>query len=251
MQAGKTTDGPRDTTRAPVTRDLAVRAAVDLADREGIDSLSMRKLARELGIEAMSVYHHVKNKEDLLDGMVDLVLSEIKRPVVGEDWRTVLRNRAESTRTVLTRHPWAISLVDSRTTPGSATLRHHDTAIGSLRAAGFSIAMTAHAMSLIDSYVHGFVLQEVSLPLDDSGDIGAATERILAQQQMMANDFPHLAEMAVGHILQPGYAYGNEFAFGLRIILDGLQAALLEAGEALPSSPAADSSGPEAAAGAD
>jgi len=251
MQVGKTSDVARGKTRAPVTRDLALRAAAGLADREGLASLSMRKVARRLGIEAMSLYHHVKNKEDLLDGMVDLVFSEMRQPVAGQGWRTVLRHRAESTRSVLNRHPWAIGLVDSRSTPRSATLRHHDAAIGSLRGDGFSVAMAAHAMSLVDSYVHGFVLQEVSLPLDSSGDIGAATESILAQQQMKMNDFPHLAEMAVELILQPGYAYSNEFPFGLSIILDGLQAALLEAGQAPPPGIATHSSRPEDAAGAD
>jgi AcrR family transcriptional regulator len=238
MQVDGRTDGVKGTTRAPVTRDLALRAAAALADRDGLASLSMRKLARELGIEAMSVYHHLKNKEELLAGMVDLVFSEINLPVAGQDWKTVLRDRAESTRTVLTRHPWAISIMDSRTTPGPATLRHQDAAIGCLRGAGLSIAMAAHAMSLVDSYVHGFVLQEVSLPLDDTGDIGAATEDILQQQPMMRNAFPHLAEMAVQLILQPGYAYSNEFPFGLRIILGGLEAALAEAGEVPPSGPA-------------
>ena len=238
MQAGGTTDGVKSTTRAPVTRDLALRVAADLADRDGLASLSMRKLARELGIEAMSVYHHVKSKEELLDGMVNLVLAEITLPVAGEDWRTVLRDRAESTRTVLRRHSWVISIMDSRTTPGPATLRHQDACIGCLRGAGLSMAMAAHAMSLVDSYVHGFVLQEVSLPLDDSGDIGAATEDILQQQSMMSNAFPHLAEMAVQLILQPGYAYSNEFTFGLRVILGGLEAALVEAGEVPPPGPA-------------
>jgi AcrR family transcriptional regulator len=238
MKVGGTTDGVKGTTRVPVTRDLALRAAMALADRDGLASLSMRRLARELGIEAMSVYYHLKNKEDLLDGMVDLVFTEIKLPVAGDDWQSVLRDRAESTRTVLRRHPWAISIMDSRTTPGPATLRHQDAAIGSLRGAGLSIPMAAHALSLVDSYVHGFVLQEVSLPLDDSGDIGAATEDILQQQPMMSNAFPHLAEMAVQLILQPGYAYSNEFPFGLRTILSGLGAALVEAGEVSPPDPA-------------
>ena len=231
---GRTTDGGKSATRVPVTRDLALRAAAALADRDGLASLSMRNLARELGIEAMSLYHHLKNKEELLDGIVDLVFSEINLPVVGESWQSVLRDRAQSTRTVLTRHPWAISIMDSRTAPGPATLRHQDAAIGCLRGAGLSMAMAAHAMSLVDSYVHGFVLQEVSLPLDETGDIGAATEDILAQQPMMTNAFPHLSEMAAQVILQPGYAYSNEFPFGLRVILSGLETALVEAGELAP-----------------
>jgi AcrR family transcriptional regulator len=212
--------------RAPLTRDRAVQVAVALADAGGIESLSMRKLARELGVEAMSLYYHVKSKEDILDGMVDIVFSEIELPSAGAEWKTAMRERAESTRSVLKRHPWAISLMDSRTTPGAETLKHLDTVIGCLSDAGFSIPMAAHAMSLLDSYVRGFAQQEASLPLDASGDIGAATEGIMEQQHMMSDAFPHLSEMAVKLVLQPGYAYGNEFEFGLRVILDGIEAAL-------------------------
>lgn len=200
--------------------------AVALADEGGIESLSMRKLARKLGVEAMSLYYHAKSKEDILDGMVDIVFSEIELPPPGAEWKTAMRERAESARGVLTRHPWAVSLMDSRTTPGLATLTHQDTVIGCLRAAGFSFAMTAHAMSLLDSYVRGFALQEASLPFDVSGDIGAATESILEQQEMQDGALPNLREMAFNHVLQPGYAYRNEFEFGLRVILDGIEAAL-------------------------
>ena len=203
-----------------------MQVAVALADAGGIVSLSMRKLARELGVEAMSLYYHVKGKEDILDGMVDIVFSEIELPSARTEWKTAMRERAESTRSVLKRHPWAISLMDSRTTPGAETLKHLDTVIGCLSDAGFSIPMAAHAMSLLDSYVRGFALQEASLPLDASGDIGAATEGIMEQQPMMSDAFPHLSEMAVKLVLQPGYAYGNEFEFGLRVILDGIEAAL-------------------------
>jgi AcrR family transcriptional regulator len=186
----------------------------------------MRKLARELGVEAMSLYYHAKGKEDILDGMVDIVFSEIELPSAGVQWKTAMRERAKSTRSVLARHPWAINLMDSRTTPGAATLRHQDTVIGCLLDSGFSIPMAAHAMSLLDSYVRGFALQEASLPLDASGDIGAATESILQQQPMQTDAFPHLTEMAMKLILQPGYAYGNEFEFGLGVILDGIEFAL-------------------------
>ena len=157
--------------------------------------------------------------------------SKIDLPEAGEDWQTGMRKCAESTRSVLARHPWAITIMSSRTTPGAANLKHHDSVIAFLRAAGFSIPMAAHAMSLLDSYVHGFALQEATLPLDDAGDIGAATESILQQEPMMSNAFPHLTETAVKHILQPGYAYPNEFQFGLRLILNGLQTALHEASD--------------------
>jgi AcrR family transcriptional regulator len=203
---------------------------VALADSGGIDSLSMRKLAGELGVEAMSLYYHVKSKDDLLDGMVGLVVSEMVVPAADAEWRTAMTQRSESAREVLKRHPWAISEVDSRSTV--ETLSYLNATIGCLVAAGFSIPLAAHAMSLLDSYVHGFALQEASLPLDAAGDIGAVTEEIMAQQAMMSGAFPHLAAMATELILQPGYAYGNEFAFGLGIILDGIEGSLLASGGA-------------------
>jgi len=211
-------------TREPVTRERAIRVAVTLADAGGIASLSMRKLATELGIEAMSLYYHVKSKDDILDGMLDVVYSEFSTPRAGDQWRTAMRDRAESTRSVLAQHPWAIS-IKARTSPGPATLGHLDSVIGCLRAAGFSMPLTGHAMSILDSYVQGFAQQEASLPLHPSGDIGGATEDIMAQQEQMAQAFPNLADMAVSLILQPGYAYGHEFDFGLKLILDGIAAA--------------------------
>jgi AcrR family transcriptional regulator len=216
-------------TREPVTRERAIRVAVALADEGGIDSLSMRKLAGELGIEAMSLYYHVTSKDDILDGMLDVVYGEFATPRAGDEWRAAMRERAESTRAVLARHPWAIS-IKARTSPGPATLGHLDSVIGCLLSAGFSMPTVGHAMSLLDSYVQGFAMQEATLPLDAAGDIGAATEDIMAQQEQMAQAFPNLAEMAVTLILQPGYAYGNEFEFGLELILDGIEEAHLAEG---------------------
>lgn len=210
--------------REPVTRERAIRVAVALADSGGIDSLSMRKLAGELGVEAMSLYYHVKNKDELLDGMVGFVVNEMAIPASDAAWKPAMRERSESTRDVLKRHPWAISQVDARSTV--ETLNYLDATIGCLVAAGFSIPLAAHAMSLLDSYVHGFALQEASLPLDEEGAIGAVTEDIMAQQAMTSGAFPHLAAMATELILRPGYAYGNEFAFGLGVILDGIEGSL-------------------------
>jgi AcrR family transcriptional regulator len=207
-----------------VTRDRAVRGAIALADVGGVESLSMRKVAAGLGIEAMSLYYHVKNKSDLLDGMLDAVYAEFATPAAGDDWREAMKARATSTRNVLNRHPWALG-IEARTTPGPATLAHIDSTIGCLLAAGFGMPMIGHAMSILDSYVHGFAQQEAALPLDQSGDIGAATEDIIAQQQSMADTFPHLAAMASELVLQPGYAYANEFEFGLTVVLDGIAAA--------------------------
>jgi AcrR family transcriptional regulator len=198
-----------------------LRAAVAFADESGIGSLSMRKLGEVLGVEAMSLYNHIANKSELLDGMVDVVFGEIDLPGGESDWRSAMRQRAISARTVLSRHRWAIGLMESRTTPGPATLRHHDAVIGSLRGGGFSVAMAAHAFSVLDSYIYGFALQEANLPFDTGEETAELAQAILAQ--FPADEYPHLTELTVEHVLQPGYDYGNEYAFGLDLILDGLE----------------------------
>jgi AcrR family transcriptional regulator len=198
-----------------------LHAALTLADHAGIESLTMRKLGQELGVEAMSLYNHVANKDEILDGIVDIVFSEIGLPSAGADWKPAMRQRAISARKTLSLHPWAISLMQSRINPGPATLQHHDAVIGSLREAGFSIVMTAHAFSALDSYIYGFALQETSLPFDNSEQAADVAEIIL--QQLPADEHPYLAEMAVEHVMQPGYDYADEFEFGLDLILDGLE----------------------------
>lgn len=210
--------------RVPLSRHRALSAAIALADADGISSLTMRKLALELGVEAMSLYHHVANKDDILDGMVEMVFGEIDLPTDGTDWKTAMHRRANSVRAALTRHPWAISIMDSRTSPGPAKLRHYDAVIGCCRKAGFSIEMTAHAFSLIDSYIYGFVLQEVNLPFDDADDLHEVVESIMSQ--LSPDEYPHLVELTTEHVLQPGYSYGNEFEYGLGLILDGLETAV-------------------------
>ena len=198
-------------------------AAVAFADERGIESLSMRKLGEALGVEAMSLYNHVANKDELLDAMVDIVFGEVGLPDREVDWKTAMRQRAVSARHVLARHRWAIGLMESRTSPGPATLRHHDAVIGCLRGAGFSVALAAHAFSLLDSYIYGFALQEASLPFDTAEQTAEVAEMILSSMQ--PDEYPHLTELAVEHVLQPGYSYGNEFEFGLDLILDGLELA--------------------------
>jgi AcrR family transcriptional regulator len=198
-------------------------AAVTLADDGGIVSVTMRRLGEAVGVEAMSLYNHVADKSDLLDGMVDTVFSEIELPAGGTEWQAAMRERALSARSVLTRHPWAIGLMDSRTSPGPATLRHHDAVLGSLRGVGFSVAMAAHAFSALDSYTYGFVLQETSLPIDSPEQTEEVASAMLAR--FPADEYPHLAELTLEHVLQPGYDYGEEFTFGLDLILDGLERA--------------------------
>ena len=206
--------------RPALTRDAVLATAVDLADRDGLAALSMRSLARHLGIEAMSLYHHVAGKEALLDGMVDAVFAEIHLPTVGGDWAAELRLRHESAREVLTRHRWAVGLMDSRSAPGLITLRHHDAVLGCLRAGGFSVPMAAHAFALLDAHLYGFLVQELALPFAPGDDLGAMATDMMAAFPVDA--LPHLAELTGQHVALPGYAFGDEFAWGLDLILDGL-----------------------------
>jgi AcrR family transcriptional regulator len=226
--------------RPRLSRERILRAAVELADREGIAPLTMRSLARHVDVEAMSLYHHVTNKEDLLDGMVDLVFSEIYLPRVGGDWTTEMRLRSESGRDVLRGHRWAVGLMESRSAPGPETLRHHDAVIGCLRAAGFSVALTAHAFALLDAHLYGFMVQETGLPFRDSSEIHDLADQIMGG--IPPDTLPHLVELTVDHVLQPGYDFGDEFGFGLGLILEGLErrrdGASSPAGDARSSSPA-------------
>jgi AcrR family transcriptional regulator len=219
-----TTAKPRPPHRAPLSRERVLRAAFDRIDQDGLEALSMRKLAQQLGVEAMSLYRHVRNKGDIVDGMVDLVFAEIGQPPGGVDWKTAMRQRAISAREVLARHPWAIALMESRRTPGPATLQHRDAVLGCLRDAGFSIALAAHAYSVLDSYIYGFALEQASLPFHTSEEAVEVADRI--RQDRPVDAYPHLMEMATKHVLQPGYDYADEFDFGLDLILDGLERAL-------------------------
>jgi len=204
--------------RAPLSRERVLRGAVAVADAGGIAALTMRSLARELGVKPMSLYHYVAGKDEILDGIVDLVFSEIDLPAPGGDWTSQMRRWAVSARQALRRHPWAIGLMESRANPGPATLRHHDATLATLRAAGFSVAMTAHAYALLDSYIYGFALQESALPFNSE----TVTEATDAFMRHLAGEYPHLAEMATEHIMRPGYDFGSEFEIGLGVILDAL-----------------------------
>jgi AcrR family transcriptional regulator len=204
-----------------LSRERVLRAALALADKDGIASLSMSKIGKELHVEAMSLYNHVANKHDILDGMVDLVFSEIALPSDQVDWKTAMRRRALSAHEALLRHPWATSLMQSRTKPGPATLRHHDAVIGCLRAAGFTVDMAAHAFSVIDGYIYGFALQQINLPSHTSAEAVELAGDIL--RRLPADEYPHLAEMLLEHGMKLGYDYADEFEFGLDLILDGVE----------------------------
>jgi AcrR family transcriptional regulator len=213
--------------RETLSRERVLRGAVAIADAAGLGSLTMRSLAQELGVKPMALYYHVANKDEILDGIVDLVFSEIELPSADGDWRSEIVRRANSARRVLRRHPWAIGLMESRKTPGPATLRHHDATIGTLRAAGFSVEMTAHAYALLDSYIYGFALQEASLPFESADDVADVAGPML--QQFPADAYPHFVELATEYVMQPGYDFGNEFEFGLDLILDALSRSLPDA----------------------
>ncbi|MGW1339559.1 TetR/AcrR family transcriptional regulator [Kribbella sp. NPDC002412] len=208
--------------REPLSRERVVAVALALADEKGAAGVSMRAIAAQLGVEAMSLYNHVAGREDILDGMVDAVFGEIDLPTpTAPDWKAAMRDRAASSRAVLRRHPWAVGLMDSRSRPGPATLRHHDAVLGALRAGGFSVAMAVHAFSVIDSYLYGYVIQELSLPLPSPADLDEVAADLL--RDLPADTYPHLTEVITQHALSSDYDHTTEFDFGLALILDALQ----------------------------
>lgn len=206
---------------AGLSTQRVVAEAVRLADLEGVEGLSMRRLAASLGAGAMSLYHYVANKERLLDAMVDVVVAEIDLPPQGVDWRVAMRQRCESAREVLARHPWAITLVESRTSPGPAHLRHREAVVACLRRAGFSVEMATHAQWLLDGYVYGYALQASSLPFDDAEEFAGVTEEVFLPQ-LPPEELPYLNESAA-ELLASGYDPAGEFGFGLDLVLSALE----------------------------
>ncbi len=205
--------------RIRLSRPLVLEAAVALADAEGLDGFSMRRLAQELGVVPMALYKHVANKDELLDGMVDIVFGEIESPAIDGDWRSAMRRRAISARGALKRHGWAIGLMETRN-PGPANLRNHNAVMGCLREAGFSFQNAIHAYSVQDAYIYGFALQEETLGFQTPGDAGQAAQR-RARAIGALNDYPYLAEIAI-KLPESGYDNNLEFGWGLDLILDGL-----------------------------
>jgi AcrR family transcriptional regulator len=195
--------------------------AVELADEHGLDSLSMRTLGRALGVEAMSLYNHVANKDDLLDGIADIVVGEIEVPSGEADWKAAMRRRAISARAMLAHHPWAGGLVESRTTPSPTRLRYPEAVVGSLREAGFSVEMAVHAFFTLDSFIYGFAVQEQNLPSGTPEELAGMAGSILGG--LPADAYPHLREVIEDYVMKAGYHYEDEFAFGIELILDGLE----------------------------
>ena len=205
--------------RTPLARDRIVEAAVALADAGGFDSLSMRSLAAELSAAPMALYRHVKNKEDLVDGMVDLVFAGMYAPAVGGDWKAELRQRGISARTALQRHRWAVGLMETRLHPGPASAMHHNATMGCLREAGFGFREAVHAYNLLDSYTYGFALQEQTIPFETPEESAEMAKTTVGEQ---GSEYPYLAEV-VAELARKGYDYTEEFEFGLGFILDGLE----------------------------
>ncbi len=205
--------------RTPLNRDRVLRAAVDLADETGIDTLTMRRLGERLGVEAMSLYNYVANKEDLLVGMADTVLSEVELPAETVDWKTSMRRRAVSERKALVRHPWAAVLIGALPHPGPEALRHADAVLGSLIRAGFTPDMASRAFWMIDSYVYGFARQQSNVQLQEAADPDVAQ----ATRDLPAGIYPYLVQTAVSYAAGPGWDIEHEFDFGLGMILDGLE----------------------------
>src|SRR5271157_4970011 len=207
-------------TRKPLSRARVLQAAVALADEAGLEGFSMRGLAQELGVVPMALYKHVANKKELLDGMVDIVFSEIELPSGDLDWRSAMRSRAISTREALKRHRWAIGMMESRH-PGPANLRNHNAVMGCLRKAGFPFETAIHAYSVQDAYIYGFALQEKDLGLETPDSAGEAAQR-RAEAIGALESYPYLVEIAT-KLTESGYDNAVEFAWGLDLILDGLE----------------------------
>ncbi len=214
----------KDDARATPTglnRERVLQGAVELADAIGVEPLTIRKLADHLDTKPMTLYHHVANKDAILDGMVDRVFAEIDTPPDDLPWRDAIRHRCVSARQVLGSHPWAVPLMESRPAPGSATLHHHDAVLGCLLRAGLPMPIVAHAYAVIDAFVYGFAIQEASLPTGDAGDLDEVATAI--REQLSPDLYPNLLSFTTEHVLQPGYSFGDSFDVGLDIVLDGIE----------------------------
>ena len=212
---------PNAAPRIPLSKERVLRTAVDLADRGGSETVSMRKLGQELGVDAMSLYHHVQNKDEILDGIVDVVVAEIDVTTTGTDWRVTMRQLVMAARVVMLRHPWAPRVIESRTDPGPATMRYMESVLAILRGGGFSLDLAHHAMHVLGSRVLGF-----NQDLYDDSDAGRDSPEMAALVRQMEDRYPYIAELALAVSHEGGLGGCDddvEFAFGLDLILDGLE----------------------------
>lgn len=211
-------------TRPPLSRERILATAIEIADERGVGAVTMREVASRLGVEAMSLYNHVANKDDILDGMVDTVTARIDLPHDVADWREVMRRRAHSAHELFTRHPWAPLLIDSRGSSGPAALHYYDTILGTLLGAGFAIDDASRAFSLLDSYIYGFGIEQVNMSAGDDSHEERAEDML---EKIPDEQYPNLRLMA-SHAMEFGYDASADFDFGLQIILDGLERVLSE-----------------------
>ena len=213
---------PSDAARVPLSRDRVLGAAIGLADAGGIEALTMRRLAQELGVEAMSLYHHVANKDDLLVGILDLVIREMDVPSNAAEWKTAMRRSAISAHEVLVRHPWACRLLVSDSSKvAPARLHYMDAVLRCLREAGFSVELTHHAYHALDSHIIGFTLWQQSFSFESAEELQDMAGNFL--RELPADEFPYLAEHVVHHLRESSDEDQTEFDFGLDLILDGLE----------------------------
>jgi len=213
------TTNPDPLSHIPLSRERILLAAIDLADKDGIELLSMRKLAQEMGVKAMSLYNYVTNKDDILDSIVDIVVSEIESPKIGGDWRDAMRRRAISAHEMLLHHPWAAMALMSRMNVGPAMLKYVDMTLGCLCEAGFSFKMADHATNVIDSHIYGFTLQELNFPINESDYSKMAAEGLSI---IPANKYPYLNKLT-HQVIEGSYDGIHNFEFGLELILNGLE----------------------------
>ncbi|WP_405217654.1 TetR/AcrR family transcriptional regulator [Agrococcus sp. Ld7] len=213
----------RSAAKPGLTVERIVEAAAAVADREGLLGVSMRSVGRELGVEAMSLYHHVEAKEALLDHLADWLMAQIEHPAPDGEWRTGLATRARSSRALLRSHPWGSSLLESRRTPGPAVLAGHEAVLAALRAGGFSVRLAGHVFSVLDAYVYGFVGTEQQLPFEPG-----AADAMIEQLQLPADRFPAMAAFVAELVIGKDYDYGDEFEWGLELVLDGFAVRLDE-----------------------
>jgi AcrR family transcriptional regulator len=210
--------------REPLSPARIIDAAVQVADDRGLGGVSMRTVGAQLGVEAMSLYHHVANKQALLDGLSSWVFDRMGVPPVGEPWRDAMSVHARSMRSVLVRHPWALTLMNSQRAPALGELAQYDAVLGILRGAGFGTRLAAHAVSVIDAYVYGFALTERNLPVEPGADVTDLARDIAPPADL----FPHLAELVEFMMAADGYVYADEFEYGLEVVLDGIERRLRE-----------------------
>lgn len=207
-----------DKKRKTLSKELVLKVAIQLADNSGLEELSMRNLALHLGVEAMSLYNHVKNKDELLDEMVDSVVSKITLPKIGGDWKKEMKKRARSARQILVQHPWVTMLVVSRMNVGQSMLTYFDATLGCLHSAGFSLQAADHIINAIDSHIYGFILQELNFPIEPE-NYSIKAEGFLPQ--LDSSPFPYLTNLTK-EVASGKYNGLHDFEFGLNLILDGL-----------------------------